>query len=216
MGHRPGSAATDNLCVLNDVRFFDLASQKWIPEAPHLALHSSSNSLTDGRHPPLPSTTPPIPSSNPSSSNPSILIPSARYAHLSSITSSRLFIIGGQDINNNWLDDVFIFELVPQIWVQRKTYSRPSGTYRSVAVSGKWGIVRPTSKVVEDDKENATRFSIPADQTNGAQEENKIAKDKRLMHLPYSTEPTDDMPNDIYLYSNYNVRLAVLFPLQVF
>jgi hypothetical protein len=26
-----------------------------------------------------------------------------------------------------------------------------------------------------------------------------------LIHLPYSTQPTDDLPNEIFLYSNYNV-----------
>jgi hypothetical protein len=33
-----------------------------------------------------------------------------------------------------------------------------------------------------------------------------------LIHLPYSTQPTDDFPNEIFLYSNYNVsKLAYSF-----
>jgi hypothetical protein len=31
-----------------------------------------------------------------------------------------------------------------------------------------------------------------------------------LIHQPYSAPPSDDHPSDIYLYSNYNVRVSLL------
>ena len=68
MGHKFDSGSPEDLCVLNDVRFFNLATKRWLPAA-------LTNGATD---------LPPV--------------PKARYAHLSSITADRLFIIGGQDL----------------------------------------------------------------------------------------------------------------------
>ena len=141
---------------------------------------------------------------SPASLLPGPFSPRSRYAHLSSVTGDRLFIIGGQDFFNTWLDDVCIFDLVSQSWVQRRDYPRHCGTYRSLAVSSTTVVRSP-----QDEPHSAltlgpagSRFKpskppIPPDD---------ITSSESLIHLPYSVPPTEDHPCDIYLYSNYNVR----------
>lgn len=172
----PGS---EDLCVLNDVRVFDLRTKKWRP---------SSAQAT------LPPDTP-------------TLIPRSRYAHLSSVTSDRLFIIGGQDMTNVWLDDIHVFDLTKMAWVQRKDYPRHCGTYRSVAVAGKLRVRLPQEERRNEDMgllgPPGSRFRTegvpPASPT-------RVISDE-LVHPSYSTPPTADFPNDIMLYSNYNVSI---------
>ena len=140
---------------------------------------------------------------SPASLIPGPFSPRSRYAHLSSVTGDRLFIIGGQDFFNTWLDDVCIFDLVSQSWVQRREYPRHCGTYRSLAVSSTTVVRSP-----QDESHSSltlgpagSRFKpskppIPPDD---------ITSSESLIHLPYSVPPTEDDPCNIYLYSNYNV-----------
>lgn len=108
MGHKPDSSVADDR-VLNDVRCFDLTTRWWLPAA--------GKSTPNG--------------------NSRLDVPNAfvQYAHLSSVSANRLFVIGGQDLNNLWLDDVCVFDLVSHVWIHRREYPRHSGTHRSVAVS---------------------------------------------------------------------------------
>ncbi|KAG8855046.1 hypothetical protein FRB96_007241 [Tulasnella sp. 330] len=182
-GTATGSSSSEDLCVLNDVRFFDLKEKRWLPYPP-------SSAPT-----PLPSN----------------LIPRARYAHLSSVTSDRLFIIGGQDMTNVWLDDIHVYDLRARAWIQRHEYPRHCGTYRSVAVAGRqrvrlpqeekvpnsMGLLGPPgSRFKPDGGGNATAIPPPTNQI--------VTDSESLVHLSYSAEPTPDFPCDILLYSNYN------------
>src|SRR6266511_1088752 len=103
MSRQPDSSNPDELCVLNDIHFFDLTTGRWLP-----------------------------PLLFPDELDPSL--PRSRYAHLSSVTGDRLFIIGGQDFQNTWLDDICVFNFMSQTWSQQH-YPRHCGTYRSVAIS---------------------------------------------------------------------------------
>ena len=192
MGHKPTSVATDDLCVLNDVRFFDLSTRRWL-SAPE---ESISNGTSDAQIDPVLETVS------------DAFVPRARYAHLSSVTSNRLFIIGGQDLNNLWLDDVCVYELSTRKWVHRREYPRHSGTYRSVAVAGRQRVRFPA----EESKTQKAPATLPgarfkADKRPSSSKGSFTSEDS-LIHLPYSAEPTDEFPNDIYLYSNYNVSLT--------
>ena len=140
---------------------------------------------------------------SPASLLPGPFSPRSRYAHLSSVTADRLFIIGGQDFFNTWLDDICVFDLVSQSWVQRRDYPRHCGTYRSLAVSSTTVVRSP-----QDESHSSTlgpagsrfktsKLPTPLDD---------ITSSESLIHLPYSVPPTEDYPCDIYLYSNYNVR----------
>lgn len=177
MSNQPNSQNPEELCVLNDVRFFDFKSGHWLPESPIPAI------------------------------TPEGMIPRARYAHLSSITADRLFIIGGQDFFNTWLDDVCVYDLVNKTWVQRRDYPRHCGTYRSVAVSSPLVVRTPQDELQAGYSSSTlgppgTRFA--PDKTKAASD---VTPSQSLVHLPYSAAPSEDPPSDIYLYSNYNVRV---------
>jgi hypothetical protein len=182
MSNKYDSANPEDLCVLNDVRFFDLASHRWLPSS------SSNGVLSD-------------PISDPH-------VPRARYAHLSSVTADRLFIIGGQDFYNVWLDDVHVYDLLGKAWVQRRDYPRHCGTYRSVAVSAPWCVRLPQQELRAS--QAPSRLGPPgarfkSDKYSSSTEE--FTSPGSLVHMPYLAAPTENYPSDIYLYSNYNVRL---------
>ncbi|KAH9950594.1 regulatory protein ral2 [Amylocystis lapponica] len=192
MAIKPQSDNPEDLCVLNDVRLYDLTTGHWLP---------SSSTAGD--------------------SSPSSFIPNARYAHLSSVTADRLFVIGGQDLANVWLDDVYIYDLTAKIWVQRRDYSRHCGTYRSVAVTGDVRVRLPQEELRNGQPTSSKigargmRFKVDrsATPTMG------VTQSESLVHLPYSAPPTDDYPCDIFLFSNYNFtdvqrELEVFTPLS--
>jgi len=171
MALQSDSPNPEELCVLNDVRFFNLTTKRWLP---------------------------------PSTGTPPELAPKARYAHLSSVTSNRLFIIGGQDLSNVWLDDIYVFDLRTQTWTQRREYPRHCGTYRSVAVSSNLTVRFPQEEINNGSHTSnlgpsGTRFSRNPSTTK------EFTAQDALIHLPYSAAPTDDYPSEIYLFSNYNV-----------
>ena len=169
------SPDSEDLCVLNDVRLFDFASSKWLPATP------------------------------PPSSAPSDLTPRARYAHLSSLTRNQLFIIGGQDMTNVWLDDIHVFDLLSLQWVERRDYPRHCGTYRSVAVSGSLRVrSEPPTSSEGLLGPPGSRYAVDGGPTSSS----RVISDE-LAHLSYSAPPTDEYPCDIMLYSNYNVRVRV-------
>ncbi|KIM43316.1 hypothetical protein M413DRAFT_69557 [Hebeloma cylindrosporum] len=188
MSNQPDSPNPDELCVLNDVRFYNFSSGHWLPAPP-------------------------------SSPEPSPFLPRARYAHLSSVTADRLFIIGGQDFYNTWLDDVCVFDLASKKWVQRRDYPRHCGTYRSVAVCSNTTVRSPQAEMQASLASSmlgppGSRFKSSS--APGPSEE--ATPSESLTHLPYSVAPTEDYPSDIYLYSNYNFtdvkrELEVFFPL---
>jgi hypothetical protein len=176
MGLKPeadDSTEDQDLCVLNDVCFYDISARRWMPP---------SWSLNE---------------------NPLIPPPKPRYAHLSSISRDKLFIIGGQDLESVWLDDVYIYDLGARNWILKREYPRHCGTYRSVAVSADLRIHLP-----QEDVRNVSPGSdgplFRAGKSQSSAQTPTTSRDS-LIHLPYSTQPTDDFPNDIYLYSNYNV-----------
>ncbi|KAJ4481981.1 hypothetical protein J3R30DRAFT_3285643 [Lentinula aciculospora] len=174
MSSEPNSPNPDELCVLSDVRFFDLNTRHWIPQSQ-------------------------FPVSLPNS-----LMPRARYAHLSSVTADRLFIIGGQDFYNTWLDDICVYDLLGKTWVQQRDYPRHCGTYRSVAVSSSLCVRLPQEEVRAS--QTLTNLGPPGTRfrNNAAANSADYTSSESLTHIPYSATPTDDHPANIHLYSNYN------------
>jgi hypothetical protein len=177
MTNQPESQNPDDLCVLNDVHFFDLTTQRWV-SAP--ALHQS----------------------------PEANIPRARYAHLSAVTADKLFIIGGQDFYNTWLDDICVFDLQSRTWIRRRDYPRHCGTYRSIAVAPTMTVRSP-----QDNARTSPPFGNPGSRfkvaKNDISADMEFTSSESLIHLPYSAPPSEDHPCDIYLYSNYNVRIGL-------
>jgi leucine-zipper-like transcriptional regulator 1 len=176
MGLKPEvDDSTEDLCVLNDVCFYDIPAKRWM---------SPSWSFKD---------------------NPLVPPPKPRYAHLSSVSGDRLFIIGGQDLDSAWLDDVYIYDLSSRSWALRRDYPRHCGTYRSVAVSADLRVHLP-----QEEARNPSPSAAPgrplfhAGQASSSAPTASTSRDN-LIHLPYSAQPTYDFPNEIFLYSNYNV-----------
>jgi hypothetical protein len=185
MGNKPNSSTSEDLCVLNDIRFLDLSTMHWLP-----ASSTNGTSLDTSAE---------------------ALVPKPRYAHLTSVTADRLFIIGGQDLSNIWLDDVYVYDLLGKAWVQRRDFPHHCGTYRSVAVSANSRVRLPQKEPRATD--NTAILGSPgsrfrSDKPSPSSQE--FTPTESLVHLPYSAAPTDDFPNDIYLYSNYNVSFHVL------
>lgn len=175
MSNEPNSPNPEELCVLNDVRFFDLNTHRWLPQSQFPAPVSDT------------------------------FLPRARYAHLSSVSADRLFIIGGQDFHNTWLDDICVYDLLAKAWIQQRDYPRHCGTYRSVAVSSPLCVRLPQEEL--RDSQTGTNLGTPGYRfrENGMGSSGEYTPSESLTHLPYSAVPTDEHPADIFLYSNYNV-----------
>ncbi|KAK3838342.1 MAG: hypothetical protein JOS17DRAFT_679245, partial [Linnemannia elongata] len=62
--------------------------------------------------------------------------PKPRYAHLSSVSGNKLVIIGGQDISNQYIEEVSVLDLDSLQWVASMPFEKHCGSYRSIAVSG--------------------------------------------------------------------------------
>ncbi|RYE93375.1 MAG: hypothetical protein EOO77_45585, partial [Oxalobacteraceae bacterium] len=62
-------------------------------------------------------------------------IPRPRYAHLSTITSHDLIIVGGQDIGNDYLEDAATFDLRNFCWKSIHPLAKQCGAYRSLLVT---------------------------------------------------------------------------------
>lgn len=134
---------------------------------------------------------------------PSLYSPQARYAHLSSIVDDKLVIIGGQDLDNNYLDELNVLNLKTWEWEQMKTFEKHVGAYRSVAVTAPSGTRIPTATL--------KRLSSNTNNSN-SDAENSSNNNER----PSSLQSLEEA-NPICLYTNYNFtdvkrELQFIFP----
>ncbi|KAJ2717048.1 hypothetical protein H4R19_000215 [Coemansia spiralis] len=61
--------------------------------------------------------------------------PSPRYAHLSTLLGSRLLLVGGQDLEEQYVEELNVFDLQLGRWVLRSPFPRAVGLYRSFIAS---------------------------------------------------------------------------------
>ncbi|KAL1692896.1 hypothetical protein GGG16DRAFT_89620 [Schizophyllum commune] len=205
------TANPDDLCVLADLHAFDTQTGHWTELGGGVGLGGTSQT-----------------SAAPDDAS---LAPRARYAHLSSVTGHNLYIIGGQDYYNTWLDDICVFDLRAGRWVQRQPYNRHCGTYRSVAVSSPSRVRYPLDELPDAllgaDHSDANPFGQPT-----CPDTPEATNARALVHLPYQDVEDPDSPSppidddkpegaeqhdsgrrphgvggsEIWVYSNYNVR----------
>ncbi|KAI8993267.1 hypothetical protein BDB01DRAFT_775725 [Pilobolus umbonatus] len=64
---------------------------------------------------------------------PSIYSPQARYAHLAECSSDKLVIMGGQDMSNQYINEINVFDLITYTWIHVGTLSKQYGAYRAIA-----------------------------------------------------------------------------------
>ncbi|TXT06098.1 hypothetical protein VHUM_03571 [Vanrija humicola] len=143
--------------VHSDIWFFDCRSRKWLPQP------SPEGGLGLGL-----------------SSQDPLLLPQARYAHLSAVSRGNLIVWGGQRTDNTWIYEMNVYDLSRGVWVaktrQPETHGLHSkGAYRSVAVS------------------SSHRVIIPADPHTVT----------GMQALPYSMEEQGG-GGEIWCYSNYD------------
>lgn len=197
------------LCVLSDIRLFSLKTLSWLPPMP--VQTASAEQSVDGNEVPK---------------------PRGRYAHLSSVTSSMLYIIGGQDFFNDWLDDIHVFDLRTSTWIMWEPYERRWGAYRSVAICATKRVRDPSdeAKVIAATQAVGGISTSPEDPYLGRAgarfvpelsaglslpaSSGKRSSASEPVHLPYSCEPTNNFPNDIFVYSNDNVSIIPTFDLK--
>lgn len=65
---------------------------------------------------------------------PSPHMPKPRYAHLSVVNMNYLMVIGGQDLENNYIEEANCFDLNTHTWSSSFSFNKHCGLYRSVAV----------------------------------------------------------------------------------
>jgi leucine-zipper-like transcriptional regulator 1 len=174
MGYKDGAVNFDksDLCIFDDLRLFDLVNKRWLP----------ANTFQQ-------------PSTSQHSS------PGARYAHLSSLNGNRLTIIGGQDLDSQWLGDIHVYDLDSKRWIASTDYPKYCGAYRSIIVSSAHRVVFPINK---DTDSSGFPGVQPSFQLQNAPLQSFRPRSP-LIHLPYA-EPLDPTyASDLYLYSNYNV-----------
>ncbi|KAL9558554.1 hypothetical protein MBANPS3_000844 [Mucor bainieri] len=138
---------------------------------------------------------------------PSLYSPQARYAHLSSIAEDKLLIVGGQDLDNNYLDEMNVLNLKTWEWEQVKAFEKHVGAYRSIAVTAPPGTRFPSSaSMIQQQQQQQQQHDDLADEHNDSS--NTASDDVRATSLrQFSTstlQSVGDEASPVYLYTNYN------------
>ncbi|BFZ63047.1 hypothetical protein YB2330_004159 [Saitoella coloradoensis] len=160
--------------------------------------------------------------------------PKARYAHLSAVSGGHLIVVGGQDLTNNYVEQINAFDLQTLTWTSSRPCEKHCGAYRSVAMCAQYvsneqlypddadtereklgsldSLASPTISIASSSNmrplnSRGRSFSIG---TSGQSEPSSAGM------LTHST-PTDTfftqisprpipprLANPIYIYSNYN------------
>ncbi|KAJ2157748.1 hypothetical protein GGF46_004281 [Coemansia sp. RSA 552] len=99
--------------LLGDIAVFDTRAERWVAER---ALDGSAG-------PPgaVDSTDDAVGSTK----------PAPRYAHLSTLFGHRLLVVGGQDLEEQYVEELNVFDLQLGRWVLRSPFPRAVGLYRS-------------------------------------------------------------------------------------
>lgn len=154
------------LCTLDDLWYFDTCKGNWVcpvttaaagathpePRYAHLGVIT-----THTLHP------------SPSSSS--------NAADSATLTSmSLLVILGGQDVNNQYLSSICVLNLDKMEWVQTGKWEKHIGTYRAVALSARSSVVAKSSS----------------------------SSSSSLHHASHSLPSSMTRPEPIFVYSNYN------------
>ncbi|KAJ2551350.1 hypothetical protein EV175_003725 [Coemansia sp. RSA 1933] len=98
-----------NKTLLGDLAVFDTRMGSWVPQR---VLDTSTRPTTGAKED-------------------EGLRPLPRYAHLATLFGSRLLIVGGQDLEEQYVEELNVFDLQVGRWVMRSPFPRAVGLYRS-------------------------------------------------------------------------------------
>ncbi|GJJ13422.1 hypothetical protein Clacol_007676 [Clathrus columnatus] len=121
--------------------------------------------------------------------------PLPRYGHLSSISVDMLYIIGGQDKSDNWVDNIHIYDLNTRNWVHRCYIPYHCGTYRGLAASSNLRVINPS----EDGYGPSIRFKPDTEPTVIPS-----TTPDSFVELTSSIPSTKEKPSEIHMYLNYD------------
>lgn len=137
--------------------------------------------------------------------------PRPRYAHLSSVSGDKLFIIGGLDLHNAGLTDVCVYDFLANTWSENRDYPRHCSFHGSVAVASNQRVCFP------QDDGRLSPIPTPRDRDGAAapfRKSDAILEDLEptasFTNLPYSSAADAENPSYIYLYSNSKVPEILL------
>ncbi|CDW98312.1 hypothetical protein [Sporisorium scitamineum] len=191
MGYSQGAqdpntgAPSEELCVLDELLAFDLATQQW-----DYSFDVASHNLAS------------------SSSHTEATQPAPRYAHLSSLSGNTLSIIGGQNLANQYVESINLFSLSQNRWIGAQRFRKQCGSYRSLAVGAKC-LYKDGEKAKCYPRAKDPLVGADANGTSGASAPNGHSAanqgDKVEQNpLPMSCRSEPNQPLPVYLYSNYN------------
>ncbi|KAI9032925.1 hypothetical protein CLU79DRAFT_728793 [Phycomyces nitens] len=63
---------------------------------------------------------------------PSLYSPQARYAHLATCAENKLVVMGGQDMNNQYIHEINVFDLDRHQWIHNGPLDKQIGAYRAI------------------------------------------------------------------------------------
>ncbi|KAF9360115.1 hypothetical protein BGX26_010457 [Mortierella sp. AD094] len=93
--------------------------------------------------------------------------PKPRYAHLSSISGSKLIVIGGQDIGNQYIEEINVLDLDSWQWVSSMPFDKHCGSYRSIAVSGGGGQGSAIPQIGSEIDQSSSSSQLSPTSTDG-------------------------------------------------
>ncbi|KAG5519617.1 hypothetical protein PMAC_001772 [Pneumocystis sp. 'macacae'] len=164
---------------------------------------------------------------------PSIYTPKPRYAHLSVVSMNYLMIIGGQDLENNYIEETSYFDMDMCMWIHTFPFNKQCGLYRSVAVCKietypecalnhvERNISMPeTSSSTQESPFSTRRKSLSVSECS--KRLSGCSEFPSLLHHPQARKSVDIShksetefspfyhqhlsENPVYIYSNYNFR----------
>ncbi|KAJ1987170.1 hypothetical protein GGI25_006001 [Coemansia spiralis] len=105
--------------LLGDIAIFDTREEHWVA----LSVLATGEPADDDFQQNTPSSADDGQANNQS--------PSPRYAHLATLFGNRLLIIGGQDLEEQYVEELNVFDLQLGRWIMRSPFPRAVGLYRS-------------------------------------------------------------------------------------
>ncbi|KAI8381559.1 uncharacterized protein BYT42DRAFT_604484 [Radiomyces spectabilis] len=135
---------------------------------------------------------------------PSLYTTRPRYAHLAAVTDDKLVIMGGQDMDNNYLEEINVFDIKALEWVQTQTLDRHIGAYRSIAVTTPPGTRLPI--MLKDTLTGRETDSDADADTNAPLTDKPPGLNNRASTVRQYGEPLQNAndPHPIFFYTNYN------------
>ena len=140
---------------------------------------------------------------------------------------SVMAILGGQHLNNDYIQEISVLDLDAMRWVRAIPWKRHVGTYRAVATSAPWTVVpggpvatppkaglrpqlsRSSSAGSDTFAKGSAPSSLPAHKLDSLRREllsaspDPIGQVDPLVQLPYSTRPTVLRPEPLLVFSNH-------------